>query len=471
MSPSTPPAGRFGIEVRTSAILAGPLVAGHLSTGLIGFVDSVIAGHYGTTALASVSVGTALFFLPMMAPMGTLMSLPPSVSQLDGAGRRDEIGPLFRQALWLALVLGVLMFGFLTLAVHALEPMGIAPEIRPGAADFLHGIRWGVPALTLYLAMRYLSDGLHWTWPTMLLGFGGLLVLLPLGYAWTFGFDGIPGLSFPELGAGGLGIASAVMMWAQALVFALYLWRARRFADLQLFARFERPQWLPIRGLLSTGLPIGVTITMEGSLFIVTALLIGRLGEVPAAAHQIAINVSAICFMIPVGLAEATTVRVGHALGRGNVDGVRRAAFAGYALALCTQSVSALALLLGHDAIVSLYTHDATVAALAASLLLYAAAFQFPDGIQVLSSGALRGLKDTRRPMLLAAIAYWVVGMPLGAVLGLGLGGLVPAMGPRGMWIGLIAGLTVAAILLGWRFQRSSGRLLALAGVPARHGQ
>ncbi len=285
----------------------------------------------------------------------------------------------------------------------------------------------------------------------------------------------IPGLSFPELGAGGLGIASAVMMWAQALVFALYLWRARRFADLQLFARFERPRWQPIRGLLSTGLPIGVTITMEGSLFIVTALLIGRLGEVPAAAHQIAVNVSALCFMIPVGLAEATTVRVGHALGRGNVDGVRRAAFAGYALALCTQSISAMALLMGNDAIVSLYTHDATVAALAASLLLYAAAFQFPDGVQVLSSGALRGLKDTRRPMLLAAIAYWAVGMPLGAVLGLGLGGLVPAMGPRGMWIGLIAGLSMAAILLGWRFMRSIGRLMALAGAPAgqaaRRGQ
>lgn len=461
MTAANPPAPRFGREVRTTAILAGPLVLGHLSTGLIGFVDSVIAGHHSTATLASVSVGTALFWLPMMVPMGTLMSLPPSVSQLDGAGRRNEIGPLFRQALWLALALGALMFGFITLSVHALTPMGIAAEIRPGAVDFLHGIRWGVPALTLYLAMRYLSDGLHWTWPTMLLGFGGLLVLLPLGYGLTFGVADLLGHRVPELGAGGLGIASAVMMWMQVVVFAWYLLRARRFADLQLFACFERPQWPPIRRLLATGLPIGVTITMEGSLFIVTALLIGRLGEVPAAAHQIAINVSALCFMIPVGLAEATTVRVGHALGRGNPDGVRRAAFAGFTLALGTQTFSALALLLGNDAIVSLYTRDATVAALAASLLLYAAAFQFPDGVQVLSAGALRGLKDTRMPMLLAAIAYWGVGMPLGAGLGLGLGGFTPALGPRGMWVGLIAGLTVAALLLGWRFLHSSRRLLS----------
>lgn len=448
MTAHAPPA-RFAAEVRASAVLAAPLIAGHLSTGLIGFVDSAIAGHHGTATLAAVAVGTALFWLPMMVPMGTLMALPPSVSQLDGAGRRDAIGPLFRQALWLALMLGVLLFAFLSVAGAALAPMGIAADVRPGAVAFLHGIRWGVPGLTLYLAMRYLSDGLHWTLPTMLLGFGGLLVLVPLGYVLTFGL-----LGFPELGAGGLGIASAVMMWAQALAFAAYLARARRFAALGLFAHFERPRREPILGLLRTGLPIGVTVAMEGGLFIATALLIGRLGAVPVAAHQIAINVAALCFMVPMGLAEATTVRVGHALGRGSVHGVRRAAFAGYVLALATQSLSALLLLAGHDVVVALYTRDAAVAALAASLLLYAAAFQFPDGIQVLSAGALRGLRDTRVPMFLAALAYWGVGMPLGAGLGLWLG-----WGPKGMWIGLIAGLSVAAALLGLRFLRASARL------------
>ena len=446
---STGSAPRFRDEVRTSALLAAPLVVGHLSTGLIGFVDSVIAGHHGTATLASVAVGTALFWLPMMVPMGTLMSLPPSVSQLDGANRRDEIGPLFRQALWLSAGLGVLLFAFLSVVGVALAPMGIAPDIRPGTLAFLHAIRWGVPALTLYLCMRYLSDGLHWTLPTMVLGFGGLLVLVPLGYLLTFGLYG-----FPELGAGGLGIASAVMMWAQAIVFVLYLWRSRRFAGLRLFARFDPPHWPPIRGLLATGLPIGVTVAMEGSLFIVTALLIGRLGSVPVAAHQIAINIASLCFMIPLGLAEATTVRVGHALGRGNAFDVRRAAFAGYTLALVTQSLSALVLLSGNHLLVALYTRDTAVAALAASLLLYAAAFQFPDGIQVLSAGALRGLKDTRMPMFLAAFAYWGVGMPLGAGLGLYLG-----WGPRGMWIGLIAGLTVAALLLCRRFLHSSRRV------------
>ena len=442
-------APRLGDEARASAVLAAPLVAGHLATGLIGFVDTVIAGHHGTLTLAAVAVGAARWALPMMLPRGTLMSLPPAVSQLDGSGRRDAIGPLFRQALWLALALGLLMFAFLSVVVLALEPMGIAAEVRPGARDFLHGIRWGAPALTLYLAMRYLSDGLHWTLPTMVLGFGGLLVLVPLGYVLTFGAFGLP-----ELGAGGLGIASAVMLWAQALAFAAYLACSRRFAALGLFSRFEGPRREPIAQLLRTGLPIGVTVAMEGGLFIVTALLIGRLGAVEVAAHQIALNVSALCFMIPFGLAEATTVRVGHALGRGSAAGVRRAAMAGYLLAMGTQAVSALLLLLGNDIVASVYTDDVAVASLAASLLLYAAAFQFPDGIQVVSAGALRGLGDTRVPMFLAALAYWGIGMPLGAGLGLYLG-----WGPQGMWAGLIGGLGVAALLMALRFRRSSRRL------------
>src|SRR5690606_12904424 len=197
-------------------------------------------------------------------------------------------------------------------------------------------------------AMRYLSDGMHWTLPTVLLGFGGLLGVVPRGYALTFGRAGLR-----DRGAGGLGLAAAVMLGAQALAFAAYLARARRFRAVRLFARFERPRPGPILALLRTGLPIGVTVAMEGSLFIVTALLIGRLGAVPVAAHQIAINVAALCFMVPMGLAEATTVRVGHALGRGSAHGVRRAALAGYVLALGTQSLSALLLLTGHDLVVA----------------------------------------------------------------------------------------------------------------------
>lgn len=446
---------RLAKDVRATATLALPLVLGHVSTGLIGFVDNVIAGRHGTQTLAAVTVGTALLWLPMLVPIGTLISLTASVSHLDGAGRRNEIGPLFRQALWLSLGLSALMFAFLSLVPYALGAFGIAPDILPGAKAFLHGVRWGVPALTLFFCMRYLSEGMHWTLPTMVLGLGGLLVLAPLGYAMAFGRFG-----FAERGAGGLGLASAIMMWLQAGAFMVYLWNSRRFAALRLFERFDPPRREPIMQLLKTGLPIGITVLLEGGLFITTALLIARLGMVPAAAHQIAINVASLCFMVPMGVAEATTVRVGHAAGAGNPQGVRRAAQAGYVIVLCTQAFSALVLLLGHDAVVALYTHDVAVAALAGTLLLYAAAFQFPDGIQVVSAGALRGLKDTRVPMWLAALSYWGLGMPLGIGFGLVLG-----WGPQGMWIGLIMGLVAAAILMAARFRYSRRRFAMQSGA------
>ncbi len=449
MSVSTVLTPRFGSEVRATTSLALPLVLGHVSAGLIGFVDNVIAGHHGTATLAAVTIGTSLLWLPMLIPIGTLIALTASVSQLQGAGRDREIGPLFRQALWLALGLGAIMFGFLSAVPPLLPVFGIAADIVPGATAFLHAVRWGSPALTLFFCMRYLSEGMHWTLPTMLIGFGGLVVLAPLGYALTYGRFG-----FDEHGAEGLGIASAAMMWMQAVAFGLYLWRSRRFAPLALFAQFDRPRRAPILDLLRTGLPIGITVLMEGGLFIVTALLIGRLGSTQAAAHQIAINVSQLCFMIPLGVAEATTVRVGRAVGRGDTLGMRHAAWAGYAIVLCAQTLSAGTLLFGHAAIVALYTNDLAVAALASTLLLFAATFQFPDGIQVLSGGALRGLKDTRVPMFLAILSYWGLGMPLGAWLGLGLG-----WGPQGMWIGLILGLTAAAVLMGWRFHVVSRRV------------
>lgn len=449
------PAPGLAQEVRTTGRLALPLVIGHVSAGLVGFVDNIIAGHHGTATLAAVTTGTALMWLPLMVPIGTLVALAAAVSHHDGAGEHARIGPLFRQAMWLAAGLGVAMFAFLSAAPYALAPMGIAPEIVPGARDFLLGIRWGLPAMAMFLCMRNLSEGMHWTLPTMVLGFGGLLLLAPLGYGLAFGRWGLP-----ALGAGGLGVASAVTMWVQMLLFLAYLARARKFAALGLFARFEPPRWSQIAPLLRTGLPIGVTVLLEGGLFISTALLIARLGAVPAAAHQIAINLSAICFMVPMGLAEATTVRVGHALGRRDGAGVLRAVRAGYAIVLCTQGLGALVLALFHNQIAAIYTNDMAVAGLAGQLLVLAAIFQFPDGIQVMSAGALRGLRDTRVPMLLAAISYWGIGMPLGAGLGLGLG-----YGPRGMWVGLTIGLTVASILMGLRLRYSSRRL---AGLPAR---
>lgn len=433
-------------EIRATALLALPLVVGHVCAGLIAFVDNLIAGNHATDTLAAVTLGTALLWLPMLVPIGTLIALTASVARLHGADRLNEIAPIFRQALWLALFMGLFMFGFLSLTPALLAPAGIDEAMIPGAQAFLHAVRWGSPALTLFFCMRYLCEGMHWMRPTMFLSFGGLLVLAPLGYVLTNGK-----LGFPELGAQGLGIASAVMMWLQALVFFIYLCRGSRMAHLRLFVRFDLPCRHAIYDLLKTGMPIGIAILMQGSLFIVTSLLIGRLGSTFLAAHQIAVNLAQLCFMIPVAVAEATTVRVGHALGRADAKGVRQAAWAGCVIVLAAQSVSIVIMLLGNETIAGLYSSDVVVTALASTLLLYAAALQLPDGLQMLAAGALRGLQDTRVPMWLAILCYWGVGVPLGAGLAFGM-----EWGPQGIWVGLITALTLATILMGGRFILSS---------------
>jgi MATE family multidrug resistance protein len=431
-------------EMRVSFVLALPLALGQLAAMLMSVVDSILAGWHGLQTLAAVTVGASIWTVALLICVGVMMAIPPSVAQLNGAGRRREIGPLWRQSLWIALVMGLLLMLMVWRSPILLDWIGIVPEVRPQAAAFLRAIAIGAPALSLYFAFRYLSEGLAWTPPTMVFGIAGLLLLLPLGYALMFGAGPIP-----ELGAAGLGYATALVLWLQAFGFLAYLRYSRRFEDLELFVRFDRPDWPVIRGLLALGLPMGVSIFMEGSLFVATALLIGRIGAVDVAAHQIALNVASVCFMLPLGIAMATTVRVGHAAGADDLPAVRWAVGAGFALGGLTQAAAALLLIFGGHWISALYTDDAAVAALAIVLMRYAAVFQFPDGIQVLSAGALRGLKDTRVPMLITIFAYWCVGLPLGAWFGLHLNGRAP-----GLWIGLILGLAVAALLLALRLWR-----------------
>ncbi len=443
-------------EMRATWLLALPLVLGQLSAVALNVVDTLLAGRHGALTLAGVAVGSAMWSIVLLVLIGVLMAVPPFVSQYNGANRRDLIGPLFRQALWLALAMGACLFVLARFGGVLLAAMHVASDVRPSALAFLDAISWGAPAFALYMVCRYLSEGVAWTVPTMVFGIVGLCMLMPLGYALMFGAFGLP-----ALGAAGLGYATTIVLWSQMCGFAIYLARAPRFADLQLFAHFELPRWGAIRDLLRVGLPMGASVFMEGGLFVATLLVIGGMGAVPVAAHQIAINVASFCFMVPLGLAMATTVRVGHAVGAGDPSAVRWSAGAGYAIVLVAQTASALLMLFGGSMIAHLYTHDAAIASLATTLLLYAAAFQYPDGIQALSAGALRGLKDTSVPMAITLTAYWLLGMPLGAWLGIGTG-----HGAQGMWCGLILGLAVAALLLTTRFYRLTrhdNRLMAAA--------
>lgn len=446
MSPPESRPARLLREMRVSLLLALPLVLSQMSSMAMNIVDTVLAGRYGPTTLAAVGVGSAVWSVVILVSIGVLMAVPPTVSQLNGARRRAEIGAVFRQALWLALALGLGLIVVVRLGALALAPMGITEEARPEAEAFLRAISWGAPGLALYFCMRNLSEGVAWTLPSMIAGLGGLVLLVPLGWLLMFRAG---------LGAAGLGYAVATVLSLQAAGLATYLWRAPRFADLGLFERFDWPRWPPIRDLLALGLPMGVSVFMEGSLFVATALIIGTLGTTPMAAHQVAILAASLCYMVPLGVAMATTVRVGHAVGADDPSGVRWSAAAGYSLAMLAQTLSAILLLLGGAWLAGLVSTDPAVVSLAALLMAYAAVFQYPDGFQALSAGALRGLKDTRVPMVITVLAYWGLGLPLGAWLGLSRGQGVP-----GLWTGLIVGLSAAALLLGLRFWRMAWRPL-----------
>jgi MATE family multidrug resistance protein len=428
----------FARDIRATVKLALPLIAGQLSAVGMSAVDVALAGHYDAHTLAAVAVGANVWVLGLVSAVGVMMALSPSVAHLDGARRHADIGPLFRQALWLAAGLSMLLWFGARHALPLLHVLGVDPALLAGAQAFLRALSWGAPGLCGYFALRGLCEGTSWTRPTMLFGLFGLVVLVPLDWILIYGKFGLP-----ALGAEGSGIANALALWLQLLAFAAYLKYGRRYRAFGLFNRMERPDWHLIGHLLWVGVPMAVTLLMEAGLFVVSALLISRLGTVAIDGHQIAMNVASVAFMVPLGLALAVTVRVGHAAGRVDAHGLRYAGYSGIALTLVTQAVSATLMFTLPHAIAHVYSADPQVIALAAQLLVLAGIFQFSDGIQVVSNGALRGLKDTRMPMLITAFAYWGVGMPTGAWLAFGAG-----YGVRGMWVGLIAGLTAAALLL-----------------------
>ena len=436
---------RLAHELKEMLRLALPLVTGQLSAIGMNVIDAMLAGHLDAHTLGAVAVGTSVWSLALVAAIGVMLALPPSVAQLNGAGRRDEIGALFRQALWLAALLGILLFVGVRFGGPLLVgAIGVDPALVPDVTRFLHAISYGAPALALFFALRGLSEGFGLTRPTMYFSLLGLALLGPVGYVLMYGR-----LGFPALGAFGSGIATACVLWIEALAFLTYVATRKHYRELDVFAHFDRPIPSAIVDLLRIGVPMGVSVFMEASLFVAVALAIGTLGTDVVASHQIAINVASVTFMVPLGIAMATTVRVGHAVGRGDAEGVRGAGLAGLALTLLAQGFSALLMLTVPDRIASLYTTDAAVIALAAQLLVLAGLFQFSDGLQVAASGALRGLKDTRVPMLITTFAYWGVGMPVGWWLA-----FRADLGARGMWMGLIAGLSMAALLLTLRFWR-----------------
>jgi len=439
-------------EVYRTLQLAAPVMIGMVASFGMNFVDTVMAGRLPEKeiALAAIATGGAVWSAVLMFTIGLMMAIQPIVAHLDGSSDRAEAGAATRQAFWIALVLAIPFVLILRAGGLVLQGMGVEASIIPTAIEYLDALSWGAPAICLLLLLRFFSEGTGHTRPTMYIGLLGILLNVPLNYVLMFGK-----LGMPALGARGTGYATSLVICLQLLVMFNYVRTHSHFKPYELFKHWDRPQWESIRKLIAIGLPIGTGIFVEGSLFVGAALLIARLGPLPASAHLVAINYSALMFMIPLGLASAITTRVGNALGRGEPQAARYAGLIGLLIMLFTQTLSAASMLLFPEYIVGIYTNDAAIKVIAVQLLFFSAIFQYADGIQICAAGALRGLKDTLVPMFINIVSYLLIGLSVGYYLTFN-----REMGPSGMWIGMIVGLSFGAVLLLSRFLISSSRLI-----------
>lgn len=426
--------------------LAWPMLVGQAAQVAMGVADTVMAGAVSATDLAAVAVGFSLWLPLMLLGNGIFTAVTAMTARALGAGDRAAVATIFQQGVWLALLVGGIIALLTSQASALLAPMGMDAAVRPLTELYLLGMACGLPAAIMAQVLRGFSEGSGRSKPVMVINVCALLINIPLNYVFIHGLFGAP-----KLGGAGCGFATACAMWFQLLALAALLYPRYR----GLLANWKRPQWRHQWAILYLGFPIGGAIFAEASIFALVALLIGHLGATIIASHQIALNFSALVFMVPTSLGLALTVKISNAVGAGERLRARRFAKLGATTSAVFATLSATLMLVVPQYIVALYTDDPAVRLLTAQLFMFAAAFQLSDGLQVTASGSLRGYHDTRVVLVITLIAYWGVGLPLGYALGL-TDLLIPRMGVKGLWVGLVAGLTMAALLLNWRLARIS---------------
>jgi len=426
-----------------------PILVTQFSQAGLGLIDTIMAGHLSPVDLAAIAVGVGLWIPVMLLFSGIMIATTPLVAEANGARTPEKIATIARQSLWIALILGIIAALILQVMPFLLPVLGVPEVLLPKASLFLHAIGLGMPAVTMYAALRGYSEALGHPRPVTAISLGALIVLVPLNFIFMYGWGPIP-----ELGSAGCGFATAILQWLMFIALASYVFKGSAYKKTQPFAAFEKinPDW--IKRILKLGLPIGLAIFFEVSLFSTAAIVLSPLGETLVAAHQIAMSVTSQLFMIPMSLAIALTIRVGTYYGEKNWQAMHKVQYLG----LATGTVFAIATMaliwFFRPEIVAIYTSDYEVTQVALYLLLFAMAYQLMDAWQVSAAGCLRGMQDTKGPMWITMIAYWVVAFPVGVYLA-----RFTEMQAAGVWVGLIVGLTVACVLLLTRLYRINHRL------------
>ncbi|MGJ8679288.1 MATE family efflux transporter [Paraglaciecola sp.] len=437
----------FKKELKTIIHLAWPLLIAQITQTLMGVSDTIMAGRYSATDMAAVAIGFS-FTLPIIVFIqGITLALPPIISRLNGSKQPDKVANYTQQMIWLALAFSSLavLFGFVFESVTQFIQM--EAQLGKIAVDYIQYILFSMPAFALYQVLRNYCEGLSITKPSMVIMGIGLLVNIPANYVLIYGKFGLP-----EMGGAGCGVATALVFVAMFIATFFYSVKSKNLAQYQLFNRLYLPSKKPILECMKLGFPIAMTILFEVTLFAVVAILLAPFGAIMVASHQVALNFSALMFMIPLSIGMATSIRIGYLLGEGRPAQAKVATKCAFVLGVSIAFFTATITVIGRESIANLYSIDPAVIALASSMLLFAAMFQFSDAIQVISGTALRGYKDTAAMFYLSFISYWGVGLTIGCILGL-TDWIVPKMAGAGFWIGFICGLTCAAITLGIRLK------------------
>lgn len=438
-------------ELSALARLAAPVVLVQVGMMMMGTVDAMMVGHFSSEGLAAVALGNVFHWGIVVFVQGILMSLDPLVSQAWGAGDHDAVSRWFQRGLVMAAVLSVPVVLLFWNAEPVLLLLRQPASSVPLAAGWIRAVSWGVPPLLAFFCMRQTLQAIHVVRPVLIVVVVANVANLVGNWALVYGH-----LGAPAMGTVGSGISTAICRWLMALLLALgtapalaEVWRGRR-TDENAPSLWTLPPYLR---MLALGVPTGLQIGLEVWVFMTVSVLMGWLGSSIQAAHQIAMNLASLAFMVPLGIGAAAAVRVGNAIGRGDPEGSRRSALVALGAGASVMTVSALAFGLLPGLLASAYTEDPELIRLAKLLLPIAALFQIFDGTQAVGSGILRGAADTRAAAVINFVVYWAIGLPVGLLLAFRLG-----MGPRGLWWGLTLGLALAAVLLVHRVVRRIGR-------------
>ena len=403
-------------EIRRLLRLAMPMMVTQIAQMGMGVADTMMAGRVSAADLAGVALGGNIYWPTILMLSGVIMSLTPSVSQLHGGGRESEAGEVVRQALWIALIGGITLVVLYNNVAPLYSLIGVDPLAIPIAVDYLHALSFGVLPMLGYFALRYLCEGLSWTVPAMIIATSALLLKIPLNYLFIYGS---PQLGVPAMGGQGCGWSSAVVMSYQLLVMTLVVVNSR-IGVIGVFRRFSAPDWSAIGRLVRLGLPIGLTMFLEMSMFSVVTLLIGRLGVDSVAAHQIAGNVGGMTFMVPLALGMAVSVRVGFNVGAGDLAAARRSGWVAIWLSLAFALFAAILVFMSAPSSLNSTAPNSWWSRWPWICCSSWCCISSSTMLRSTTLGALRGFKDTRTPMWAAIFSYWLVGLPVGVLFGFG---------------------------------------------------